>query len=411
MSLETIAETVAEQIRRQEYIELYAHHDADGIAAGSILCHAMLRAGIRFRMKIRQEVTPADLISDGDSAHLLCDLGAGIDDLPKDTMVVDHHLAAFAGVFHANPRLAGIDGDRELSAAGMAYIVAQKMGDNRDLAGLVIPGIIGDGQEITGKNLEIFNDGVANGIIVPDRGITLPGRDMAERWFMATSPYLDGISGGEQLITDFIDEAQDQAQGENRSRLDILLSRVVLEAAPETTSASLLEIYGDTYHLQREVIEDAHALTAVIDACGKAGHGDLGATVCLRSSHYLEQAWEIARQHRVKVIDAVKHAHPDEGSVNIFEVHDVTLPSDVADILARDRVSSRPVLVYAHAGDTCRISVRSPAGITTEIGPAVREIAAACGGNGGGHTRRAGATIPSGKIGVFSRSWQEAFAL
>ena len=27
----------------------------------------------------------------------------------------------------------GIDGDRELSAAGMAYIVAQKMGDNRDL--------------------------------------------------------------------------------------------------------------------------------------------------------------------------------------------------------------------------------------------------------------------------------------
>ncbi len=67
MSLETIAETVAEQIRRQEYIELLAHHDADGIAAGSILCHAMLRAGIRFRMRVRQEVTPADLISDGDT--------------------------------------------------------------------------------------------------------------------------------------------------------------------------------------------------------------------------------------------------------------------------------------------------------------------------------------------------------
>ena len=216
---------------------------------------------------------------------------------------------------------------------------------------------------------------------------------------------------GNSLLQISSNEAQDQAQGENSSRLDILLSRVVLEAAPETTYASLLEIYGDTYHLQREVIEDAHALTAVIDACGKAGHGDLGATVCLRSSHYLEQAWEIARQHRVKVIDAVKNAHPDEGSVSVYEVHDVTLPSDVADILARDRMSSRPVLVYAHAGDSCRISIRCPAGITTEIGPVVREIAAACGGNGGGHTRRAGATIPSGKIGVFSRSWQEAFAL
>ena len=27
-----------------------------------------------------------------------------------------------------------------------------------------------------GKNLEIFNEGIANGIIVPDRGLTLPGQ-------------------------------------------------------------------------------------------------------------------------------------------------------------------------------------------------------------------------------------------
>jgi single-stranded-DNA-specific exonuclease len=409
MTLDTIAETVAEEIRRQEYIELFAHHDADGIAAGSILCHAMLRAGIRFRMRVRQEVDPADLT--GDSGHLLCDLGAGMDDLPGSTMVVDHHLPKFEGEFHANPRLAGVNGDSDLSAAGMAYIVAQKMGDNRDLAGLVIPGILGDGQEFTGRNLAIFNDGIANGIIVTDRGITLPGRDMAERWYMATSPYLDGISGGEQLIADLIEEAQDKAKGENTRRLDILLSRIVLEAAPGTTTESLLKIYGDTYHLQREVIDDAHGLTAVIDACGKAGYGDIGATVCLRSSYYLEQAWEIARQHRVKVIDAVKNARPDEGSIGVYEVQDVTLPSDVADILASDRMNTRPVLVYAKAGNSCRISIRCPAGITAEIGPVVREIAAACGGNGGGHTRRAGATIPSGKIGVFSRSWQEAFAL
>ena len=130
-------------------------------------------------------------------------------------MVVDHHLPKFEGTFHANPRLAGIDGDRELSGAGMAYLVAQMMGDNRDLSGLVIPGIIGDGQEMTGKNLEIFNDGIAEGIIVPDRGLTLPGRDMTERWYTATSPYLDGISGGEQIIADLMEQARDLAKGEN----------------------------------------------------------------------------------------------------------------------------------------------------------------------------------------------------
>ena len=133
-------------------------------------------------------------------------------------MVVDHHMPKFEGAFHANPRLAGIDGDRELSAAGMAYLVAQKMGDNRDLAGLVIPGIIGDGQQMTGKNLEIFNEGITDGIIVPDRGLILPGRDMTERWYMATSPYLDGISGTEQTIADIVDQAHDQAKGANVSR-------------------------------------------------------------------------------------------------------------------------------------------------------------------------------------------------
>ncbi len=49
--------------------------------------------------------------------------------------------------------------------------------------------------------------------------------------------------------------------------------------------------------------------------------------------------------------------------IGVYEVHDVTLPSDVADILARDRMNSRPVLVYAHAGNSCRISIRCPAGI------------------------------------------------
>jgi hypothetical protein len=333
-----------------------------------------------------------------------------MEDLPHDVMVIDHHIPRFDGEFHANPRLAHIDGDRELSSAGTAYIIAQDLGDNRDLAGLVMPGIIGDGQEIAGKNLEIFNDGVANGIIVPDRGITLPGRDMAERWYMATSPYLDGISGGEQLITDLIDQAHDKTKGADSIRPDTILTRVVLEAAPATTTASLRAIYGDTFHLQREVIEDAHALTAVIDACGKAGFGDLGATLCLRSSHYLDRAWEITRQHRIKVVDTIRTIHAAEGSAGVYEVQDATLSGDVADILARDRLHTSPVLVYARDGDICRISARCPAGIDADLGPLIRELATACGGSGGGHNRRAGATVPCDKIGIFSKGWQEALA-
>ncbi|MEN6442556.1 MAG: DHH family phosphoesterase [Methanoregula sp.] len=405
MSLDEDAQTVADQIRRQQYIEVYAHHDADGISAAGILCHAMLRAGIRFRLRVKQSVTAADLA--GDTAKLLCDMGSGMADIPRDVMVVDHHIPQFEGEFQVNPRLSGIDGDRELSAAGTAYFVAQHLGDNRDLAGLVIPGIIGDEQVIAGKNLEIFNDGIANGIIVPDRGLVLPGRDMTERWYMATNPYLEAISGDEPVIADLIDKAK----GENGTRLDTLVSLAVLTTARQTPAEGMMSLYGDTFHLEREVIEDGHAFTAVIDACGKSGHGDLGAALCLRSSHDLDHAWEITRQHRIKVIGAIKAAQPLTGAPSIYEVQDLTLASDVADVLARDRVHTMPVLVYARGGEMCHVSARSSAGTGASLGTVVRDLATACGGNGGGHNRRAGASIPCNQIDAFSHGWQEAFAV
>lgn len=402
--LEESAKTVADQIRRQQYVEVYAHHDADGIAAGSILCNAMLRTGIRFRLRICAEISPDRLSTE--AASLLCDLGSGNEDLPRQTMVVDHHIPLFTGAFHANPRLAGIDGDQELSAAGMAYLVAQEMGDNRDLAGLVMPGIIGDGQKFAGKNLEIFNDAVANGIVSPERGITLAGRDMAERWLLATSPYLDGISGDESAVADLLT----RAQGENGLKTGALLSLAVLKAAPETSERGLSLMYGDTLKLEREVIEDAHALTAVIDACGKSGHGDLGAALCLRSPTEIPEAWDVFKEYRLRIIGALKSVHPSPDGDRIFEVEQAALASDVADVLSRDRMPDGPVLVYARAGKSCRISVRSLSGSAVSIGPVVRELAASCGGNGGGHNSRAGATIPCDKLGDFVKGWQGALA-
>jgi hypothetical protein len=407
MSLENSARTVADRLKRQEFVEVYAHHDADGIAAGSILCHAMMRAGVRFRLRIRQDIPSAEL-SGGDS-YLLCDLGAGSDDLPCDAMVVDHHMPRFEGEFHVNPRLAGIDGDRHLSAAGTAYIVAQQMGDNRDLAGLVMPGIIGDSQEIAGMNLEIFNDAVANSIIEPGRGITLTGRDAAEQWYMATDPYLDGISGSEEAVTNLLDRAKkSSASGGTVTDLSTLLTGAILTAASSASAGSIMALYGDTYRLGREAIEDAHALTAVIDACGKEGRGDLAAALCLRSPGDLAEAWEIARRHRTSVVEAVKVIRPAEGTTNVFEVPSAAIIGHVADILVRDRAEPGAVLVYAKSGESCRISVRLPSGATAELGTLVRELAAACGGTGGGHSRRAGATIPCSAFGTFSKDWQEA---
>jgi hypothetical protein len=405
MSLETAANLVAEQIKRQEYVEVVAHHDADGIAAGSILCHAMARAGIRFRLRVRRGIAASEITKE--HAYLLCDLGAGMEDLPQTTMVIDHHNPRFTGDFHANPRLFGIDGDRELPASAMAYFVARNMGDNRDLAGLALLGVIGDGQMLSGKNLGIFNEAVSNGIVNPSRGIRLAGRDMAERWLMAIHPYLEGISGDEGVVNAIMG----QSAGKDAVRPDLLLSLSVLQVIQNAGAGCIEEIYGDTYALEREVIPDAHALAAVIDACGKSGHGEIGASLCMRYSRDADAAWEIARVHRMNVIATIRAlAGAPAARDGMYEVHDATLISDVADALACQSSHVLPLAVVAPEGDRCRISVRCPPGIDADLGTMIRGIAETCGGSGGGHRLRAGATIPCTRLDTFRKSWHMAVA-
>jgi single-stranded DNA-specific DHH superfamily exonuclease len=168
MSIQTAANDLAHELARQESVEILCHHDADGIAAGSIMAMALYRSGIPFRLRITHRLSEENLPKH--RPLLLCDLGAGLAGLPEDTMVIDHHLPLFEGPYHVNPRHEGLDGDTELCAAGTAFLVANALGDNRDLAGLPLLGIIGDGQQMIGKNQEIYREALANGIIRKKRG-------------------------------------------------------------------------------------------------------------------------------------------------------------------------------------------------------------------------------------------------
>jgi len=404
MSIYAAADLVAERIRQSEYVEIVAHHDADGIAAGAILAHAMARAGLRFRLRIRREIAAGSI--DPDKVYLLCDLGAMMEDLPKDTIVVDHHEARFTGDCHVNPWLAGIDGEYELSASGAAYLVAGKLGDNRDLAGLALLGMIGDRQHLAGMNLEIFNDGAANGIITPARGILLPGRDMAERLLTAISPVIDGVSGDPASVS-AITGSRDPA---GTTDIKQVMSLCVISALRTLSAGCVEAIYGDTYALEREVIADAHSLAAVIDACGKTGHGDVGAAICLRHSADLSAAWEMTRQHRLDVIAAFHAAVQQDADDGIYEIPRSDVAGDVADALSCRTAAQAPIAVIAKDGDVCRISARSPDGDGTDLGAALRSLAQSCGGSGGGHRLRAGATIPCANAGTFRKGFLKAVA-
>lgn len=411
MSIETAAKDLASHITRHEQVEVLCHHDADGIAAGAIMGIALYRAHIPFRLRVTPRIQAADIA--GGKNILLCDIGSGIADLPEETMVIDHHLPLFEGPYQVNPRLCGIDGDTELSGAGAAYLVANAIGDNRDLAGLALTGIIGDGQQLSGKNQEIYLEGMGNGIISKKRGIRLAGRDLPEKLLLATNPFIPGISGKESEASSLIARCTE----DGKTTMDLLLSLLVLNAAESCRVHALYNLYGDCYQLEREVITDAHSMAMLIDACGKEGKGSIAASLCLRSSAGLSQGWEIATAHQLSVIAELHHALTPPQENQVYEVREKRYASDVADIVSTSLdKGDTPVIILVRQDDgNAHLSIRLPADLATRttgegLGSLVHTLAVSCGGDGGGHMTRAGATIQTEHLPRFISGIQEAFA-
>ncbi|NYT05792.1 MAG: DHH family phosphoesterase [Methanomicrobiales archaeon] len=397
MSLSSAAEHLGTRLRSCRHVRILAHDDADGIAAAAILCLALERAGIGFHVSLRDRIVPGTITAEEDL--LLCDLGASYPELPEETMVVDHHTPHFTGAWHVNPRLEGDDGENGCSSAGAAYLVAQELGDNGDLAGLAITGMIGDRQSCTGVNRDICSEGMAAGTITPHRGLRLAGRDLSEQLLLAVDPCIERISGDEDGVRAFLAGCTGEEE-----ELGCLVSRLVLEMADTAPADALLAIYGDRFELGRETVHDAHTFAAMLEACGKSGKGGLGLALALRSSPGKAEAWEITRQYRLSVINTVRSATLIAEMPAIYEIEGAHLTGAVADALAYSRVHTAPVVVLARDGEAYAVSARTPAGVGADCAALMEESARAAGGSGGGHAGRAGAYVPAGQMDLFRNS-------
>ncbi len=394
MSLEEAAKKIADRLRGMEYVEMYAHHDADGISSAAIMSIALKRAGIAFRLRFLPVLTNTDVTNPDIS--LLCDLGASCAGLPETTMIIDHHVPYTTSQYHINPRLFGADGETELSAAGCAYLVANALFDNRDLAGLVLLGIIGDGQKLTGMNEKIIGEGIANNLINPGRGIHLAGRKTREQIESAFSPYLPCLSGNSGEAEEIVKICSGKTSDE--TYLGCLLSEMI--ARSSASYDVLMNLYGDTWTLERESIQNAHALTMVIDACGKAGRTDIAFGLACGDASLLKECWETALSFKKRVIKAAGSAK--QVSKNAWMVDSVDTVSDVADMFAESE--NRPLFVLSRGESYLKVSARAPRTANVDFEQFIGTAAKTFGGNGGGHKTRAGGELPLACEAEFIRS-------
>ncbi len=124
MTIDAAAERMARFLGEQPYVEVWGHHDADGITAASLVCHALWRRGLGFRLRVADRMP----VLEPGVPTLLCDLGAGIDNLPAHVAVIDHHAPAATGEGAVlNPHL---DGSRRRTCPrdGRARVLRSRTG-------------------------------------------------------------------------------------------------------------------------------------------------------------------------------------------------------------------------------------------------------------------------------------------
>src|SRR5947209_6543641 len=154
------AQAIKSAVSRNASLLLISHFDADGLSAGSITLASVSRLGTSAHLRIVENMTDPvleEIAKIESDLVVFSDIGSGY--IPsiskilqdKEIVIADHHQSVGEpprNIHHLNPHLLGFDGATEVSGAGTAYILAKALDPaSVDLSPLAIVGCLGDQQD------------------------------------------------------------------------------------------------------------------------------------------------------------------------------------------------------------------------------------------------------------------------
>lgn len=444
------AAACADRLRDAESVLLLSHIDADGLTSAAIAASALERAAIPFAAGFEKQLDAAALERAAETAHdtvLFTDFGSGqLDQIAVHEsagdftpVIADHHQPADAETtYHLNPLLVGIDGASELSGAGTTYALARALGpddndgDNRDLAALAVVGAVGDMQSgtagLTGANEAIVTEGVEAGVLEVSTDLTLYGkqtRPLPKLLEYASEARIPGISNDQRGSVEFLSGLDislqndgewrrwvDLSDDERRTLVNALLRRAVASGVP---ADRIDDLVGTTYQLTREELgtelRDVSEFSTLLNATARYERADVGLAVCLGDREDgLTEARQLLRNHRRNLSEGLQWVTNEgvtiEDNVQWFDAG-TRIRETIVGIVAGMAVGASgvrhdlPIIAFAEKSpEEIKVSARGSGFLVRQgldLSVVMRESAQAVGGDGGGHTVAAGATIPAGQ--------------
>jgi RecJ-like exonuclease len=404
------------------HLRVVSHHDADGIAAASIIVAALSRSRKQFHLSITKGLDNdivEGLAREGSEAILFLDMGSGqiegIEKLDAKIAALDHHkpIRKSRKVIQANPHFFGMDGMSEACASSISFLLAVMMDPcNWDLSPIAIAGIIGDRQHMGGMkgvNQQILEYAKEKGFVEVQRGLSLNGPTIADAIADSVDPYFVGLSGRKDNVLAFLESmrlnpntplgALDEVY---RRKLTSMLSLRLMGQGcrPETVE----ELVTDVHWIPSMSVTAAD-LADLLNACGRMDHEGLGIALCMGDAEALQHAGELRREYNGKIMERLLSIEADGATqrdhIQYFVSPEPTLAGAQCGLAMQYILDqSKPTIALSHVKGGVKVSSRGTKYLVSkglDLSAALKKAAEKLGGIGGGHAVAAGATIPEGK--------------
>ena len=406
MGIEKKAAELAQVIQQQEHVDIITHCDADGITGAAIAKQALDRAGIQNEVRVVRYLNK-QVLEETRSFAWLIDLGNGnIRDIKKgQTVITDHHFSNEYYEYSLNPFYFGVDGETQVSGAGLAHMVASHIADID--ATLAIIGAIGDLQDVQHRRLVGLNRVLLrNSRIDAKKDLRMYGRNqpLFRMIAYASDPAIPGLFKRDRSAIGFLThlgidykKSWVECTQEERKTLFSALVKILLERGFGYHHAERL--FGEVYEMDGEDIRN-HA--TLLNSIGKYGEGESAVAMCIEEKFDGEA---IRRKHRNRIRKYIAYAKSRlDGYGELYYFHGGTYIIDtvvgtIAGMLLRDEDFAGPLLAFAENDEGIKVSARAPYPLVQKglnLSLAMKHTAQMLGGDGGGHRAAAGALIPKG---------------
>ena len=453
------SKTILETVKKDGFIHVFSHLDADGVAAAGVMGKTLFRLDAKFRIRITQQLDEkivGEIVNDKPALVILTDFGSGYLDLLNEkipsfkVLILDHHQingeSTNPNFFQVNPHMFGIDGASDVSGSGVAYFVSKAVDPaNVDLAPIALVGALGDMQDkydqrkLCSLNEIIVDDAVAAGLLKVEKDLTFFGRETRPIYKMlatTTNPFIPGLSGEEDKALAFLASLNIPLtrNGKPRSLCDLddnerkkLCSALADHLLSKGLHMEVENLIGYVYVLAKEepntALRDAREFAVMLNSTGRMDRPSLGIAICMGDRKAaLEEANKILEEYRKNInkylswvaekperMRELQNIYVIYGEDFINEKIIGTVSSIIVSSLANNE---KPLIAFANveteniakfSARTTEASIRKG----VNLGEVMRIASEANGGKGGGHNIAAGAQAPLDKIEAFIKTVDE----